>query len=185
LTDPETPHTAATDAEKRPDPVEQHAQSAETFEQADNTDVLITPDGHKIELGITGTMKLDPLRRTANPNRLASIKYALAGLLYVLTHEQSIQLATMVTLIVLGLGVWLHISVLSWALLTLALGGVWVTECVNTAIEAAIDIGTSDPHPLAKIGKDVASTAALVSAIVFVVIVLLILVPRVLDRIAG
>ncbi len=68
---------------------------------------------------------------------------------------------------------------------TLALGGVWVTECVNTAIEAAIDLGTSAPHPLAKIGKDVASTAALVSAIVFGVIVLLILLPRVLDRLAG
>jgi hypothetical protein len=52
-------------------------------------------------------------------------------------------------------------------------------------IEAAIDLGTSDPHPLAKIGKDVASTAALVSAIVFVVIVILILVPRLIDRLAG
>jgi diacylglycerol kinase len=183
--DPETPHTAATDAEQRSDTVEQPAQSAETREQADHQDVLITPDGHEIELGITGTMKLDPLRRTANPHRLASIKYALAGLLYVLTHEQSIQLATLVTLLVLVFGVWLHLSVLSWALLTLALGGVWVTEGVNTAIEAAIDLGTSAPHPLAKIGKDVASTAALVSAIVFVVIVLLILVPRVLERLAG
>ena len=74
---------------------------------------------------------------------------------------------------------------LSWALLTFAIGGVWVTECLNTAIEAAIDLGTSDPHPLAKIGKDVASTAALVSSIVFVVIVALILVPRFLDRVAG
>ena len=63
-------------------------------------------------------MQLEPPGRTSNPNRLASIKYAIAGLLYVLTHEQSIKLATMVTLIVLVLGVWLHISVLSWALLT-------------------------------------------------------------------
>jgi undecaprenol kinase len=110
---------------------------------------------------------------------------ALAGLLYVLTHEQSLQWATLVTLIVLGLGVWLHISVVSWALRTLALGCVWVTACVNTAMEAAIDLGTSDPHPLAKIGKDVASTAALVSAIVCVVIVLLLLLPRVLDRLTG
>ena len=91
----------------------------------------------------------------------------------------------MVTLIVLVLGVWLDMSVLSWALLTLALGSVWVTECLNTAIEAAIDLGTSDPHPLAKIGKDVASTAALVNTIVFVVIVILILLPLVIDRITG
>src|SRR5262245_44190148 len=154
-------------------------------EEYNHINALITPDGQELELGITGTMKLDPPGRTSNPNRLASVKYALAGLLYVLTHEQSIKWATLVTLIVIVIGMWLHLSMLSWALLTLALGGVWVTECVNTAIEAAIDLGTSAPHPLAKIGKDVASTAALVSAIVFVVIVILILVPRVIDRIAG
>ena len=185
MTDHETLHPAAADADTRHDTGEPNAQSAETHAQVDRKDVLITPDGQALELGITGTMKLDPPGRTSNPHRLASVKYALAGLLYVLTHEQSIKLATLVTLIVIVLGVWLHISVLSWALLTLALGGVWVTECVNTAIEAAIDLGTSDPHPLAKIGKDVASTAALVSAIVFVVIVILILVPRLIDRIAG
>jgi diacylglycerol kinase len=185
LTDHETLHQAAADADKRRETGEPNAPSAETHKQVDHKDVLITPDGQELELGITGTMKLDPPGRTSNPNRLASVKYALAGLLYVLTHEQSIKLATMVTLIVIVIGVWLHISVLSWALLTLALGGVWVTECVNTAIEAAIDLGTNAPHPLAKIGKDVASTAALVSAIVFVVIVILILVPRLLERIAG
>ena len=185
MTDHETPNTAAAAADKRHAPGEQNKQSEETHEQVDNKDVLITPDGQEIDLGITGTMQLEPPGRTSNPNRLASIKYALAGLLYGLTHEQSIKLATIVTLIVIVIGVWLHISVLSWALLTLALGGVWVTECVNTAIEAAIDLGTSDPHPLAKIGKDVASTAALVSAIVFVVIVILILVPRLIDRLAG
>ena len=185
MTDHETPHTAATDADQRQATREQPEQRAETHEKVANKDVLLTPDGQELDLGITGTMHLDPPGHLSNPHRLASIKYALAGLLYVLTHEQSIQWATTVTLIVLGLGVWLHLSVVSWALLTLALGGVWVTECVNTAIEAAIDLGTSAPHPLAKIGKDVASTAALVSAIVFVVIVLLILLPRVLDRLAG
>ena len=185
MTDHEILHPAAADADTRHDTGEPNAQSAETHAQVDRKDVLITPDGQEIDLGITGTMKLDPPGRTSNPHRLASVKYALAGLLYVLTHEQSIKLATMVTLIVIVIGVWLHLSVLSWALLTLALGGVWVTECVNTAIEAAIDLGTSAPHPLAKIGKDVASTAALVSTIVFVVIVILILLPRVIDHITG
>ena len=153
MTDHETLHPAAADADTRHDTGEPNAQSAETHAQVDRKDVLITPDGQELDLGITGTMKLDPPGRPSNPNRLASVKYALAGLLYVLTHEQSIKLATMVTLIVIVIGVWLHLSVLSWALLTLALGGVWVTECVNTAIEAAIDLGTSAPHPLAKIGQ--------------------------------
>lgn len=175
----ETPNTDADETHQRNAPLD------ETPAAAEQKDKLFTPDGQEIDLGITGTMKLNPQGRKSNPNRLASVKYAIAGLLYVLTHEQSIKLATFVTLIVIVVGLWLQITVLSWACFTFALGSVWVTECLNTAIEAAIDLGTSDPHPLAKIGKDVASTAALVSSIVFVVIVVLILVPRLLDHIAG
>ena len=148
-------------------------------------DVLITPEGEEIELGITGTMKLNPDGENKNANRIASIKYAIAGLLYVLTHEQSIKFATIVTVLVVVVGLWLRVGIYSWALLVITLGAVWVTECLNTAIEAAIDIGAPDPHPLAKIGKDVASTAALVSSIVFVIVVALILLPPLLDRIAG
>jgi diacylglycerol kinase len=155
--------------------------------EGEKKDVLVTPDGQEIELGITGTMKLDPAKDggNKNANRIASVKYAIAGLLYVLVREQSIRLATIVTLVVVVIGLWLQIPVFYWAFLTLAIGAVWVTECLNTAIEAAIDLGTTDPHPLAKIGKDVASTAALVASIVFVIIVILILVPRFLDRLAG
>ncbi len=148
-------------------------------------DVLVTPEGEELDLSILGTMKLNPEGEKKNPNRIASVKYAIAGLLYVLTHEQSIKFATIVTVIVVIIGLWLHIGVFSWALLTFALGGVWVTECLNTAIEAAIDIGAPDPHPLAKIGKDVASTAALVSSIMFVIIVVLILLPNLLQRLTG
>ena len=148
-------------------------------------DVLVTPEGEVLELGITGTMKLNPEGENKNANRIASVKFAIAGLLYVLTHEQSIKFATIVTVIVVIVGLWLNVGIFSWALLTIALGSVWVTECLNTAIEAAIDLGAPDPHPLAKIGKDVASTAALVSSIVFVIIVILILLPNLLQRLSG
>ena len=153
--------------------------------ETENKDVLITPQGEEIDMGITGTMKLNPEGEKKNAHRIASVKYAIAGMLYMLTHEQSIKLATITTVIVLIVGLWLHVNVLSWALLTLALGAIWITECLNTAIEAAIDLETSDPNPFAKIGKDVASTASLVSAIVFVIIVILILLPALLEKIAG
>jgi diacylglycerol kinase len=148
-------------------------------------DVLVTPEGEELDLSITGTMKLNPEGENKNANRIASIKFAIAGLLYVLTHEQSIKFATIVTVVVVVVGLWLNVGIFSWALLVLALGAVWITECLNTAIEASIDIGAPDPHPLAKIGKDVASTAALVSSIVFVIIVFLILVPPLLNRLSG
>lgn len=145
-------------------------------------DVLVTPEGEELDLSITGTMKLNPEGENKNANRLASVKFAIAGLLYVLTHEQSIKLATIVTAVAVVIGLWLNVGPFSWALLVLALGSVWITECLNTAIEAAIDLGAPDPHPLAKIGKDVASTAALVASMVFVIIVALIILPSLLQR---
>jgi diacylglycerol kinase len=150
-------------------------------------DVLMTPEGEEIDLSIVGTMKIDPGKHSpvSNPSRLASLKYGIAGLLYVLVREQSIKFAMIASGITLVVGLWLQISVISWALLMLALGGVWVTECINTAIEASINLGTSDPHPMAKVGKDVASAAALVSSLVFIVVVALILLPRLIEKLSG
>lgn len=147
-------------------------------------DVLVTPEGEELDLSVIGTMKIDPGKHSpvTNPDRLKSLKYAVAGLLYVLVREQSIKFAMIVTVIVIIVGLWLQIPVFYWAFLTLALGAIWITECLNTAIEAAINLGTSEPHPLAKIGKDVASAAALVATIMFIIIVLLTLLPRIIDR---
>lgn len=154
--------------------------------EAEKKDVLVTPEGEEIDLSIMGTMKIDPADYksvSSNPNRLKSLKYAVAGMLYVLKREPSIQLATVITVIVVVVGLWLQVGIFSWALLTLALGAVWITECLNTAIEATIDMGSDAPHPMAKVGKDVASTASLVATIVFLIICALILLPRIIDRI--
>ncbi len=147
-------------------------------------DKVYTPEGTEIDQSILGTAKIDPasMGKKANANRLASMKYAVAGLIYVLVHEPSIRYATITTVIVVAIGLWLRMSVFSWALLIIALGMVWVTECLNTAIEAVIDLASPEIHQLAKVGKDVASTAALVSTLVFVIIVLLIIVPLVNSR---
>lgn len=166
---------------------EQKTKPTQPVKDEPEKDVLVTPDGEEIDLSVVGTMKIDPEKHGlgGNPSRIASLKYAIAGLLYVLVREQSIQLAMIVSGITLIVGLWLDIGIFSWALLTLALGGVWVTECINTAIEASIDLGTSEPHPMAKVGKDVASAAALVSSLVFLIIVALILLPRLIDRFSG
>jgi diacylglycerol kinase len=161
--------------------------SNKSVEGEPEKDVLVTPDGEELDLSIVGTMKIDPDQHSpvSNPSRLKSLKYAIAGLLYVLVREQSIKLAMVVSGITVIVGLWLQIGTFSWALLVVALGAVWVTECLNTAIEASIDLGTSDPHPMAKVGKDVASAAALVSSLVFVMVVALILLPRLIEKLSS
>jgi len=162
---------------------QEHGNETSGADSSDR-DVLRTPGGEELDQSVTGTLKIDLSKHSpaTNPNRLKSLKYSVAGLLYVLVREQSIQYASLVTLAVLVVGLWLEIPVFYWAFLTLSLGAIWITECLNTAIEAVINLSTSEPHPLAKIGKDVASAATLVATIVFIIIVALILGPRIIDR---
>ena len=52
-------------------------------------------------------------------------------------------------------------------------------EIVNTAIEACIDLVSPERQPLAKLAKDAAAGAVLISAIFAAIIGLLIFVPKV------
>lgn len=59
----------------------------------------------------------------------------------------------------------LRMNVLSIALLSFAISLVWVTELINTAIEALVDLLRPEKHPLAKIAKDVAAGAVFAATV--------------------
>ena len=75
------------------------------------------------------------------------------------------------------MGLWLRISAVEWAILILTYMAVWMAEFMNTALEAIVDMTMPQPHPLAKVAKDVAAAAVLIGAIGAVIIGLLILGP--------
>ncbi len=62
-----------------------------------------------------------------------------------------------------------------WAIILLCNALVFSLEIVNTAIEKAVDLATEKQNPLAKISKDAAAGAVLVSAIFSVIIGVVIL----------
>ncbi len=62
-----------------------------------------------------------------------------------------------------------------WAIILLCNALVFSLEIVNTAIEKAVDLATEKQNPLAKISKDAAAGAVLVSAIFSVIVGILIL----------
>ncbi len=90
-----------------------------------------------------------------------------------------------ITLLVIGLGLWLHLPLRDWAVLILTFMAVWVAEFMNTAIEAVVDMTMPEVHPLAKVAKDVAAAAVLVGAIGAVLIGLLLLGPPLWQRLFG
>lgn len=107
-------------------------------------------------------------------------KYAGEGLLYALRTQRNFRFHLAVTIIVLITGYGLRLPAISWAILMLTIGFVVVAEMVNTAAETLVDMVSPDYHPMAKLVKDLAAGAVLVTAIVAVGVGLLILGPPLL-----
>lgn len=120
--------------------------------------------------------------REALHSRARSFSYAFQGWAYVLRTQRNAWIHTFVTLVVLALAFWLRLPRVEWAILLLTLMAVWMAELINTALESVVDLTMLDPHPLAKIAKDVAAAAVLVGALGAVLIGLLILGPPLWQR---
>jgi len=80
------------------------------------------------------------------------------------------------------LSAWLELKPFEWAIIILAIAGVWISEFINTAIEAVVDLSTPNHHPLARVGKDVGAAAVLIAALASIVVGILILGPPLLHR---
>jgi diacylglycerol kinase len=78
---------------------------------------------------------------------------------------------------VLILAAALRVSRLELACLLLCIMMVTALEMINTVVESVVDLVTEEYHPLAKIAKDAAAGAVLVSSIGAAVVGLLILGP--------
>ena len=99
-----------------------------------------------------------------------SVKYSIEGLYYAYRYEQSLWLHGLVTILAIIMGFIFKISFSEWAIIFIALGAILALELINTAIEAAVDLTTTNIHPLAKIAKDCGSAASFVMSIVSIVI---------------
>ena len=97
--------------------------------------------------------------------RVASFGHAGRGVWSALRSEIHMRFHAVATVLVIGLGFYCGLGRLEWALVALAVAGVWTAELLNTALEALTDLASPDFHPLAGKAKDIAAGAALLAAI--------------------
>ena len=109
--------------------------------------------------------------------RAEAFRYAFAGLWYVMRTQRNAWLHAIATIVSVALGIWLQIERLEWALMVLAIGMVWLSEFINSALEAIVDLASPEIHPLARVGKDVGAAAVLIAAATAAAIGLFVLVP--------
>jgi len=118
-------------------------------------------------------------------DRAKSFRYAFEGWWFVLKTQHNAWIHAIITVVIVGLGLWLKLPLRDWAVLILTFMAVWMAEFMNTAIEAVVDMTISGVHPLAKVAKDVAAAAVLVGALGAVLIGLLLLGPPLWQRLFG
>ncbi|WP_206045335.1 diacylglycerol kinase family protein [Oceanicoccus sagamiensis] len=110
-------------------------------------------------------------------SRFQSMGYALAGVADLLRHQHNARLHAVAALLVLMLAFLCSVQRWEWAVLLLAIGGVWLAEAINTAIEYLADACHPEQHPLIKRAKDVAAAAVLLFSLTALLVGLLVFVP--------
>jgi diacylglycerol kinase (ATP) len=111
-------------------------------------------------------------------SRLKAFGYAFSGWWYVIRTQRNAWIHMVVSLAVILMSFFLHISSGGWALIILAIALVWIAEFLNTALEAVVDLASNhQQHELARLGKDVGAAAVLIAAIASIIIGLLVLGP--------
>ena len=111
-------------------------------------------------------------------SRLKAFGYAFSGWWYVIRTQRNAWIHMVVSLAVILMSFFLHISPGGWALIILAIALVWIAEFLNTALEAVVDLASNhQQHELARLGKDVGAAAVLIAAIASIIIGLLVLGP--------
>jgi len=106
--------------------------------------------------------------------------YAAKGIRQLVIREHNARIHLLSTLAVIIAGIQLHLSMLEWVGIVIAIGLVWMAEILNTCIEQIMDyIRTEEDSKIALI-KDMAAAAVLISSLTAIVIGLIILLPKIL-----
>jgi diacylglycerol kinase len=109
---------------------------------------------------------------------LMAFVYAAHGLVYAIRTQRNARVHAFIGTCAIALGIALRISAVEFAMVFVAITGVFIAEMFNTVAEACVDLATDQFHPLARIAKDVAAGAVLLNAILSVVIGLFVFVPH-------
>lgn len=94
-----------------------------------------------------------------------SFNYAFEGIIYTLRTQRNMRIHFIIAILVLFFSIFFDLSKVETIVILITISLVIVAEMINTSIEATIDLITDKYHELAKIAKNVAAGAVLISAV--------------------
>jgi len=127
-------------------------------------------------------MKKDPTpdfgKKFRANNIFSSFIHAFSGIGYALKSERNFRFHFIAFVLVLGLGFYFKIGPGEWIALSIAIGLVFITELLNSALELLCDHVTPEKHETIKSIKDISAAAVLIASLTALAIGLLIFIPR-------
>jgi len=110
-------------------------------------------------------------------SRFRSFKFAFRGLKSLLIFEHNSRIHLLAAVIVIILGFIFRISLADWSLLILVIGLVFLSELINSSLEAISDVVKPEWNEKILRAKDYAAAAVLVTAVISVFIGGIIFIP--------
>ncbi|MEL4896055.1 diacylglycerol kinase [Crocosphaera sp. Alani8] len=112
------------------------------------------------------------------PNLFVSFTYAWAGISYAFATQRNFRIHTVMTVTALSVGLFLQVNAVGMAIVALTCALVMVLELLNTALESVVDLTVGQSyHELAKIAKDCAAGAVMISALAALLVASFIILP--------
>ncbi|RJX29601.1 MAG: diacylglycerol kinase family protein [Dethiobacter sp.] len=101
---------------------------------------------------------------------IKSFRDAFRGIIYAFRSERNLHLHLIGTVVALAASFYLKVEKFELLFVVTAIFLVFITEMINTAVEATVDLKTKQFHPLARIAKNVAAGAVLCAALFALVV---------------
>lgn len=111
-------------------------------------------------------------------SRLASFRFALSGLKSLLKNEHNSRIHLAAAIIAIASGLILKLDIQEWCILLIVIGMVFITELINSALEALADRVEPGKNDLIGKAKDYSAGAVLISAMIALITGLLIFIPK-------
>jgi undecaprenol kinase len=106
------------------------------------------------------------------------------GVFTALQEESTLLIYLIMIIVCIGLGIWLKLTYIEWAIIVLTIGIVVSFEFVNTSIESFVDLLSFEYNERAKKIKDICAAASILSAFASLVVGFLIYLPKLIDTLA-
>jgi len=101
---------------------------------------------------------------------IVSANHALDGIVHTFKTQRNMKIHVIIAILVVIAGLITYITRFEMMMLSITIAFVFITEMINTSVEAVVDLITKEYRPLAKIAKNVAAGAVLIAALNAVVV---------------